>query len=138
MLKDYDDLNRQIDNLYCRVEAMESRNVNETPNALPYVVDPVHAIGNEFLCGLCSINGHRTNDCPYIPAYRRAYLNVINGYNRPHNNSYANMYYSEGMDNSDYSWRNDAPQQFIPSQQSYISPFLEQNHPYNQYQPQYL
>ena len=91
----------------------------------------VHEV--EVICVIYNTNGHKTEDCPTIPAFKevlygqasgsqpRPYQNQNQGGNYQGYNPNSNTYHPNSRNHPNFSWRNDfAPQQPFPSQsQSY-------------------
>ena len=79
------------------VEAIELKNASSSK------------INSEELCGICSTNGHLTQECPTIPAFQevlqeQAHRN--NAYKRPFNPSFSETYNPNWQNHPNFSWRN--------------------------------
>ncbi|KAL9382439.1 hypothetical protein Peur_025474 [Populus x canadensis] len=126
-LKETDDLNARLASLARKVESLEIKKVH------------VMSEQQEESCVVCESKGHRTTECPTIPAFKEVlYGQTSDSSNarKPFSNQVGNPYsetYNPGWRNHpNFGWRNEGPsvpQTFQPPPQPFHAPT------HNTYQP---
>ena len=107
-----------------KLETIELKKVNEI-QAVPQIT---------LSCNICEDQGHSTNDCPTIPAFKEVLLhqsNAVNMVAKSFSGPYSNTYNSGWRNHPNFSWRGDqaalpAPNIAGPSQ---IVPYTTQGGP---------
>ncbi|XP_052172242.1 uncharacterized protein LOC127788168 [Diospyros lotus] len=121
-----------------KFQISESDNINARLTALTKKMEElelkktkaVHEV--EVLCVVCETNGHMTEDCPTIPAFKEVLYGQASGVQPRQTEGYnpnSNTYHPNSRNHPNFSWRNDSaaqphapfpsqPQSYQPNQRS--------------------
>ncbi|KAL9360500.1 hypothetical protein Peur_048623 [Populus x canadensis] len=126
-LKETDDLNARLASLARKVESLEIKKVH------------VMSEQQEESCVVCESKGHRTIECPTIPAFKEVLYgqtsdssNVRKPFSNQVGNPYSETYNPGWRNHPNFGWRNEGssvPQTFQPPPQPFHAPT------HNTYQP---
>eukprot|EP00258_Populus_trichocarpa_P041564 XP_024457583.1 uncharacterized protein LOC112327610 [Populus trichocarpa] len=126
-LKETDDLNARLASLARKVESLEIKKVH------------VMSEQQEESCVVCESKGHRTTECPTIPAFKEVLYgqtsdssNVRKPFSNQVGNPYSETYNPGWRNHPNFGWRNEGssvPQTFQPPPQPFHAPT------HNTYQP---
>nr|XP_034903990.1 uncharacterized protein LOC118041005 [Populus alba] len=126
-LKETDDLNARLASLARKVESLEIKKVH------------VMSEQQEESCVVCESKGHRTTECPTIPAFKEVLYgqtsdssNVRKPFSNQVGNPYSETYNPRWRNHPNFGWRNEGssvPQTFQPPPQPFHAPT------HNTYQP---
>ncbi|KAL9371998.1 hypothetical protein Peur_034242 [Populus x canadensis] len=126
-LKETDDLNARLTSLARKVESLEIKKVH------------VMSEQQEESCVVCESKGHKTTECPTIPAFKEVLYgqtsdssNVRKPFSNQVGNPYSETYNPGWRNHPNFGWRNEGPsvpQTFQPPPQPFHAPT------HNTYQP---
>eukprot|EP00258_Populus_trichocarpa_P031932 XP_024447951.1 uncharacterized protein LOC112325519 [Populus trichocarpa] len=126
-LKETDDLNAILASLARKVESLEIKKVH------------VMSEQQEESCVVCESKGHRTTECPTIPAFKEVLYgqtsdssNIRKPFSNQVGNPYSETYNPGWRNHPNFGWRNEGssvPQTFQPPPQPFHAPT------HNTYQP---
>ncbi|KAL9339086.1 hypothetical protein Peur_068101 [Populus x canadensis] len=119
-LKETDDLNARLASLARKVESLEIKKVH------------VMSEQQEESCVVCESKGHRTTECPTIPAFKEVLYgqtsdssNVRKPFSNQVGNPYSETYNPGWRNHPNFGWRNEGssvPQTFQPPPQPFHAP----------------
>ncbi|XP_035546619.1 uncharacterized protein LOC118348654 [Juglans regia] len=97
-LRDEDDLPARLALISKKLETIELKKVNEV-QVVPRVAEK---------CGICEDQGHSTNECPTIPAFKEVLLGQthnVNMVSKPFSRPYSNTSNARWRNHPNFSWR---------------------------------
>ncbi|XP_035546620.1 uncharacterized protein LOC108997816 [Juglans regia] len=97
-LRDEDDLQARLSLISKKLETIELKKVNEV-QVVPRVAEK---------CGICEDQGHSTNECPTIPAFKEVLLDQthnVNMVSKPFSGPYSNTSNARWRNHPNFSWR---------------------------------